>query len=232
MRYTAGFLLVLLLILIANNFCAAVMVSPVVIDAHLVEQGREFTITLTNTKPYVQSVALGLGWFNLSLDGSVNLDWDEMAKIKALKYIDVDQTAHTLQPLETKKVVIRVISQDFTSISPVLFVEVSGSGVRPRLAVLLILSTYRPHEHLLLKKSSWQPGSLMIELANPNSVHTLFKGQLQLFQAETMIDQIYLSNYQVLAESERRLVIPIQTDADKIVVVSENLAGGSITIEQ
>jgi len=38
-----------------------------------------------------------------------------------------------------------------------------------------------------------------------------------------MIDQIYLSNYQVLAESERRLVIPIQTDADKIVVVSENL---------
>ncbi len=232
MRYTARCLFVLLLMLLAADSCAAVMVSPLVIDAHLVEQGAEFIITLTNTKSYTQNIDLDLGWFTLNLDGSVNLEMNERARNKALKYIDISRTAVTLQPLETKEVVISVISQDFTCISPVLFVEVLKISMRPRLAILMILSIHQPNEYLLLKEFSWQPGTLMIELANPNPVHDLFKGQLQFFQAETMIDEIYLSSYQLLAESERRLIIPLQTEADKIVVVSEKLAGGSIAIEQ
>ncbi len=224
--------LLLILVLLMAKTSLAVMVSPIVIDASQVRQGETFLITLTNTKPVSRTIALSLGWFSLDLDGAVNLEFHPLVESKVEEYVTLDIRSCTLEPGETKTISMSLISAEFSSISPVLAIDVLGNSVSWRLAVLLLLSTDEPNMPLQLSGYEWQSDGLVIELENPNFAHYLFQGQLELYQAKKEVTLINLPSCQLLAKSKRRLKIPIEASIQKVRLISEQLNEGHVGIQR
>ena len=227
MRTATYVLATAVLLLICGQLQAAVLVSPVIIDACQVKAGTEFVITLTNIKPESQIVYLDWGWFSLHTDGTVELD---TAVDIAVNYLDAVSTYCSLDPGASRKITVKVINQDFTAITPVLFLSLTKDQIQSRLAVLFVLSTAVADQPLQVEQVYRSESGWQIRAVNPNSAHVFFTGTAEIYQAGEVVDRIPLGRYLLLANSKRDIPLPANQAADRIVVRSAQLRNDLVVL--
>ncbi len=207
----------LLLVLLWSGIGLAIMVSPVVIDAHAVELNDQFTITLTNPKTQSYRVELEWGHFILGDDGNVILEQDSSG-FSAPDYLAIDAWHYDLDPESSVKVDITVINQDFLSISPVLYIKFNDGQISSRLAVLFVLSTFNPTQKLEVELLTANQKELRLRVFNPNNCHATFSGQAELYRKEELVEIAGIRSHLILANSYRELSLVQNVTPDLIII--------------
>ncbi|HHX01598.1 MAG TPA: hypothetical protein GX739_02880 [Firmicutes bacterium] len=217
------------LLLFSSRLQAAVMVSPVIIDAYQVERGSAFTVTMMNPKTYPLDVALEWGWFTMSSDGTVLLD--EKAAPE-LDWLYLSNPVCHLEPESTTQIVITVNRADFTAVTPVLYISLQDpqSPVAVRVAVLFALSSEQPTRPVQIEFIESCQTDLRIRVTNPNPCHIYFDGVVELYRSAELIDEISITPKLVLAQSQRDISVPLNPGADQVIVTSDAAAADLMVV--
>lgn len=213
-----------LLLMIVSQSAAAMIISPVIIDAYDVHVGDQFTLTLINTDEDWQKVSLDLGLFTLREDGTVELDDTYTARQQAKHYVNINESNYVLQPGKQQIVTIEIQNQDFSAASLVLFVKKHGEQLSSRMAVLLLFSTTGPDQYIQVSEINLSNVHLTLTLTNPNPCHVFFGGNMELRRSNGSREVISMSPVLILANTQRTIQLPVASDTEQITLYSTFLA--------